>query len=444
MSFPQLTPNSTTSAVILPATGSSADVKAALPFGVYDTSDFKEGAASQVAYTYKKLGGDILDIELKADNVYAAYEEACLEYSYQINIHQAKNVLSDLLGMATGTFNHLGEHQTGSTLVTGDSVSGSLVNLKYPRYKFTYAQRVADGLAEEAGVGGDLIEYSASFNIVANQQEYDLQTIISGNSIDINAETKADTLYGTGSIEGSAASLRRSQQDRMNRKFKIRRVYYRTPASVWRFYGYYGGLNVVGNLNHYGQFADDTTFEIIPTWHNKLQAMAYEDHLYTRLSHYSYEIHNNKLKLFPTPQGKEAKMWVTFTIHRDAWEEDSDRKSGVTGINNMNTLPFPNVPYRNINSIGKQWIRRYALALTKEMLGQVRGKFATLPIPGESVTLNAADLLGQSKEEQAGLKEELKTVLDQMTYKALAEQDAAMVAAIDTVYQEIPLAIFQG
>jgi hypothetical protein len=440
MAVPQLTPSSTTSAVILPATGSTSDVVAACPIGVYLDEDFKAGAAAQVAYTYKKLGGDILDIEIKADNVYAAYEEACLEYSYQINIHQAKNVLSDLLGMATGTFDHKGEHSTSEL----DSVSGSLVNLKYPRYRFTYAQRIADGLAEEAGVGGDLIEYSASFNTIRNQQEYDLQTIISGNSIDINAETSKAVPYGTGSIEGAAESLKLNQQDRMNRKFKIRKVFYRTPASVWRFYGYYGGLNAVGNLNNYGQFADDTTFEIIPTWHNKLQAMAYEDHLYTRLSHYSYEIHNNILKLFPAPQGKEEKMWVTFTVHRDAWEEDSDRKSGVAGINNMNTLPFPNVPYKNINSIGKQWIRRYALALTKEILGQVRGKFATLPIPGESVTLNASDLLSQSKEEQASLKEEIKTVLDQMTYKALAEQNAAMVAAVDTVYQEIPIAIFQG
>ena len=442
MAVPKLTPSSTTSAVVLPATGSTTDVKAALPFGVYDDVDFKLGAAAQVAYTYKKLGGDVLDIELKADNVYAAYEEACLEYSYQINIHQAKNVLSDLLGMATGTFDHKGEHQTGSAL---DSVSGSLVNLKYPRYKFSYAQRVADGLAEEAGVGGNLIEYSASFSLVKGQQDYDLQQIISGSSITTEPASSTETQYGTGSIENAAGSLKASQQDRMNRKFKIRRVFYKTPASVWRFYGYYGGLNVVGNLNHYGQFADDTTFELIPAWQNKLQAMAFEDHMYTRLSHYSFEIHNNRLRLFPIPQAEIPKdMWVTFTMHRDAWEEDSDRKTGVAGINNMNTLPFPNVPYKNINSIGKQWIRRYALALTKEILGQIRGKFTTIPIPGESITLNASDLLSQAKEEQSSLKEELKTVLDQMTYKALAEQDAAMVAAIDTVYQEIPLAIFQG
>ena len=138
-------------------------------------------------------------------------------------------------------------------------------------------------------------------------------------------------------------------------------------------------------------------------------------------------------------------MWVEFTIDDDPWTEDADRKVGVTGINNMNALPFANVPYQNINAIGKHWIRRYALSLCKEMLGQIRGKFGgSIPIPGDSITLNSADLLGQAKAEQDGLKEELKTILDEMSYKALAEQDAAMVTAIDTIQSEIPLMIYQG
>ena len=445
MSVPKLTPSSTTSAVVLTSTGSISTTGAGAgnlvhyPFGLYADStspiydsNFIKGASDQVTYTYKKLGGDILDVELTPGNIYASYEEAVLEYSYQINIHQAKNVLSDLLGMSTGSFDHDGQMTEGAT-------QGVQVNLAFPRYKFSYAQRVADGIAEEAGVGGDLTEYSASFDIVTGQQEYDLQTIISSSATD------ATTPYGTDILQKTGGTLTANQQDRMNRKFKIRRVFYKTPASVWRFYGYYGGLNVVGNLNYYGQFADDTTFEIIPAWHNKLQAMAYEDHMYTRLSHYSFELHNNKLKLFPIPMAEiPSKMWVTFTMHLDAWEEEEGRKTGVEGINNMNTLPFPNIPYKYINSIGKQWIRRYALALAKEVLGQVRGKFATIPIPGESVTLNASDLLSQAKEEQTTLKEELKTVLDEMTYQALAEKDAAMVTAIDTVYQEIPLPIYQG
>ena len=111
----------------------------------------------------------------------------------------------------------------------------------------------------------------------------------------------------------------------------------------------------------------------------------------------------------------------------------------------MNTLPFENIPYKNINAIGKHWIRRYALALCKEMLGQIRGKFGgSIPIPGDSVSLNSGDLLGQAKEEQTALKEELVKILDEMTYKALAEQDAEMATALDKVNSAVPLMIYQG
>ena len=138
-------------------------------------------------------------------------------------------------------------------------------------------------------------------------------------------------------------------------------------------------------------------------------------------------------------------MWVQFSIDKQPWTEEADRKNGVDGINNMNTLPFDNIPYKNINAIGKHWIRRYALALCKEMLGHIRGKFGgSIPIPGDTVSLNSGDLLSQAKDEQDSLKEELKTILDEMTYKALAEQDSAMVAAIDKVNSNIPLMIYQG
>ena len=436
MALPTLSPVSTTSAVILTSagttatTGNGAGNTSHYPFGLYaDTEsdlydiNFINGASDQVAFTYKKLGGDILDIELTNGNIYASYEEAVLEYSYQINIHQAKNVLSDLLGMSTGTFNHDGQ------MVGGDA-KDSAVNLSFPRFEYGYAKRIADGIATTVGAGGNQTMYSGSFTITGGVQDYDLQTIISRSSAN-NLDDATEAAVPYAGLVG-------------NKKIRIERVFYKTPQSMWRFYGYYGGLNVVGNLNYYGQFSDDTTFEIIPSWHNKLQAMAYEDHLWTRLSHYSYAIHNNKLRIFPTPDGFMNAMWVQFSIDTDGWTEDSDRKHGVDGINNMNTLPFDNVPYQNINAIGKQWIRNYTLALSKEVLGQVRGKFGSIPIPGESVTLNASDLLSQAKDEQTALKEELKTVLDEMTYKALAVKDAEMMEATGKVQGQIPMLIFQG
>ena len=117
---------------------------------------------------------------------------------------------------------------------------------------------------------------------------------------------------------------------------------------------------------------------------------------------------------------------------------------GVEGINNVNTVPFDNLPYENINSMGKQWIRKYSLALCKEMLGQIRGKFTTMPIPGESVTLNHAELLSQAKEEQQNLRDKLTEMIKEMEYTALAKQDQEMTDAAANVLKITPLPIFVG
>jgi hypothetical protein len=127
-------------------------------------------------------------------------------------------------------------------------------------------------------------------------------------------------------------------------------------------------------------------------------------------------------------------MWFNFSIPNDAWVEELDRTIGVDGINNMNTLPFENIPFNKINSMGQQWVRKFSLALSKETLGQIRGKFGgTIPIPGESVTLNASDLLTQAAAEQTALKEELNKQLDEMLYSKLAETDKAMIDNTDAI-----------
>tara|TARA_R100000008_G_scaffold30373_1_gene16877 strand:+ start:174 stop:1490 length:1317 start_codon:yes stop_codon:yes gene_type:complete len=438
MSFPTLTPASSASAIVLPVTGTHADVESALSYGIYSAtemggSDFLSGAVDQVAYTYKRLGGDVLDIEVTADNVYADYEMAVLEYSYIINTHQAKNVLGDLLGTTTGTFDHDGALKTGSLSSSLDGKAG--VALRYPKFEFAYARRIGEGLAYEAGIGGTNTVYSASFATVTDQQDYDLQAILVTASDGGTDPATGDTPDFAGLI-GSSTS---------NTKVNVRKVYYKTPSSMWRFYGYYGGLNVVGNMHSYGQWADDSTFEVVPSWMNKAQAMAFEDAIWTRSSHYSYELRNNKLRLFPTPNGVTADhMWFEFTIPTDPYLTGST-DVGIMGVNNMNTAPFENIPYKYINSIGKQWIRRFALALTMETLGQVRSKFGnTIPIPGESVNLNGSDLLSSAKEMQEKLRTELKELLDQLTYDKMAEMDKNMVESVNTIQKYIPMKIFVG
>ena len=422
MAKPNLTPKSKTSSIVLTSTGSTSQVTGTLPIGVYSGSaDFISGASAQVAYTYKKLGGDVVDIEITANQVYAAYEEAVLEYSYIVNLHQSKNTLPSALGDATGTFDHRGDLKSGP-------VSASM---KYPTFEIGYTRRFAEGMSTEAGVGGNLTEYSASFAVTSSRADYDLQTIIE------NASSTGTDDIGT-NVDFSGVVD--------NKKVLVTRVYYRTPRAMWRFYGYYGGVGVVGNYSTYGQFADDATFEIIPTWQNKLQAIMYEDSIYTRTSHYSYDLINNHLRLYPTPDSFHTpdRVWVKFMVQKNAWDDDSRYDSGTQGVNNMNTLPFDNIPYENINSIGKQWIRKYALALCKEMLGQVRGKFAQIPIPGESVTLNADALLSQAKEEQQQLRDKLMEILDQMTYTEITKTQNELSDAASNILKNIPLPIFVG
>ena len=427
-----LNPKSQTSAIILTSTGSTSLVATALPFGMYTGSAaFMSGAALQVAYVYKKLGGDVVDVELSPSNVYAAYEEAVLEYSYIINMHQSKNMLSDALGDATGTFDHYGNMNSSSL---SGALGGTRVELKYPRFQFEYTKKIGDGLLSSTGMGGTDRQYSGSFAIVTDQQDYDLQQIVQGASVS-GQDDAGNSVDYAGKIDDKQRII-------------ITKVYYRSPRVMWRFYGYYGGVGVVGNMSTYGQFSDDSTFEVVPTWQNKMQAVMYEDSVYTRTSHYSYEIINNRLRLYPTPSewgmDQGDRIWFRFRVDNNAWDSDSNYDTGIDGVNNMNTLPMGNIPYENINAIGKQWIRKYALAICKEMLGQIRGKFTTIPIPGDSVTLNHSDLLSQAKEEQTQLRDKLTEMLKEMEYTALVKQDSERADAAQATLKNSPLPIFVG
>ena len=448
MAKPTLTPAQTTSAIVLPenypvpVAGADKDaLVASFPFGIYSNVDywfddsgnaeqaqvdtFLKGAADQVAYTYRKLGGDVLDVELTKEQVFAAYEEAVLEYSYILNIHQTKNTLSNSLGNSTGSFNEDGA-------ITQEAVDNAVVNkethisLKYPRFDFAYARRVTEGISEEAGVGGSTTVYSASIDVQDGVQDYNIQSAITS---DADWQTK---LGFAGPSEAN--------------KILVKKVFYKTPRAMWTYYGYYNGVNVLGNLSTYGQYADDSTYEIIPAWHNKLQAKAYEESLYVRSSHYSYELRNNKLRIFPVPtSGGPQKIWIEFIYPKDTWDDDAtDGNVGADGVNNMNTMPLQNIPYKNINSIGKQWIRRFALSLSKEMLGLIRSKFSSIPIPGNDISMNGDALVSAGKEEQTALRDELKTTLDELTYTKLLESDAETVENSNRIMVKVPTAIFTG
>jgi hypothetical protein len=415
-----LSPASTTNAKVLPSLGSPGDVSDKLAYGIYNTDAFYSGAADQVSYVHGKLGGNILDIEIETANVYKAYEEACLEYSYLLNTHQAKNVLSDMLGGSTGSFDEDGEF----TAYRSDTTIKP--NLKFPRFTLAYSAHVATSVSTQAKMGGHERIYSASFDIVTDQQDYDLQALIYSASLSASSE-----------FSGAVG----------NNKIIVEKVYYRLRTASWRFFG--AGENLSSGAPRYatyGQYGSDSAFEVSPVWQQELYASAYENALKVRSSHYSYEIKNNRLRIFPIPTtaSNPEKMYINFRVQNESYEEESDRKYGADGINNINSLPFPNVPYENINSIGKHWIRRFCLALCKETLGQVRSKLGSVPIPGNDITLNGSALISEGQQEQEKLREELKTVFDELTYGKLAEGDQQLQASTEEVLKRVPHGIYTG
>lgn len=416
---PTLTPETHDSVSVLPPTGSHSDVASMVTLGVYSdpssplySPEFISGAVDQVSYTYNKLAGNILDIELHPRNVYSHYEAAVLEYSYIVNMHQAENSLSSLLGSPSGSFDQDGNIISGS-------IANTEINTTYPNFSFGYARNIAESVATEAALNGTWTEYSASVAVVPNQQDYDLQAAVEAMP----------------EFSGSVG----------DKRIRITKVFYMSPRAIWRFYGYYGGLTTVGNFHNYGQWADDASFEIIPVWQNKLQAMQYENAIYTRLSHFSYEIKNNKLRIYPVPASASigpSRIWFRFYIPKAGWEDDGD--PARYGVNNFNTLPFGNIKYTSINSMGKEWIRAYAFALSLESLGYVRSKISTIPIPGNSVTLNGPELLRQGKEDQEKLKDRLKEWLEKMTYSSLLEKEKDMMENAKNMINHVPLPIFVG
>jgi len=411
-----LYPTSSVSSVVLPASASFTEVDIGdnpLPFGIYTSNEFKQGCSDQVSFVYHKLGGDVLDIELTKYDVFAAYEDATLTYSYLVNLYQARNAIHSALGTTTGSFNSDGE-------LSGSDASLQNAELKYPRLNFGYIRNMAGAFSGEANVGGHYTVYTGSVNMQPGVQEYDLQSALEGNP------------EFSGIVNGG--------------KVLVKKVFYKTGRAFWSLYGIYGGLNMIGNFANFNSYSSDTSFDIMPTWEMKQNVMNLEDRMWTRTSHFSYELRNNKLRIYPIPYGNSPeKIFFEFVVpNENPWVENSGSSFSTDGVNNINSLPFSNIPYENINSIGKQFIRSYALENCKETLGLVRSKFSVIPIPNENITLNGSELVASAKEAKESLKEELLKTLEETQYFSLSKKDAEMASDLNKILQNTPLGIFVG
>ena len=368
------------------------------PFGFFDTdADFQKEADSLVSFTKRKLGDDILSVELTKKQIWACFEESFLEYGRIINEADAKSQLGNLLGYPTGS-----------------NVSGL-----FPKQNLEYLLRMAEPYAMEAGVGGSYNEVSGSIQLTEFQQDYDIYENLK---------------------DGSGNLIVSSSANNPRTKMRIREVFHFSPEAAYRFFDTTSAINYLNNEFSFESFTPETVFYVLPIFEDVLRAGQMGMSNRVRKSNYSYRIMGSKIRIYPMPGGEEPmpKLWVRVSFGPDPFNPDI-RDDTIYGASNMSNVPYGLFEYSKVNSVGRQWIRQYALALSRELLGQVRSKFSSVPIPNADLQLNGGDLISQGREDQGRLRDQLVELLDSLTYGKLLEGQATDAENVLRALKTIPM-----
>lgn len=373
------------------------------PFGFFDTdAQFQTEADAMVTFVKRKLGDDVLSVELTRKQVWACFEEAFLEYGALVNQYQAKSQLSSLLGSQTG------------------SLAGN--EQKLPRETLEYALRLAEPYAAHAGLGGSHNTLTGSILIEAGRQDYD-----------IYSELKD---FGGNLIVSSSLNK--------GGKMKIFEVFHFSPQAAYRFFDTTSAINYLNNEFSFESFTPETVFYVLPVFEDILRGGQMSISNKVRRSNFSWSIHGTKIRIYPTPtvytNPLHNRLFFRVGFALDPYNPSYNDPS-INGVSGLSNVPFGNLNYSQVNSIGRHWVREYTLALSKELLGLIRSKFSTVPIPGGDLTLNGSDLISSARDDKEKLTTQLKEMLDSLTYDKLIEQQATKVDNLQKILKSIPVPV---
>lgn len=380
--------------------GSSSFFPGETPFGFYDYDlSFQNDADKVAKYIVTKLGYPVMDVELIDEQLYACFEESVAVYAEELYQSKIKDNYLSLEGAPTGS--------QLNDIVVGASLQ-NIIN-------------ISDTYGQAAMVGGNVDRRSGSLSLSAGQQVYDLQAWgIQNNYI--------------------------SSSDRM----VIQTVFYQGVPAINQYYDPYigGSINYQGATENFGwaSYSPGLNFVLFPVYWDIQRIQEIEMSNTVRRSAFSFEIVNNKLKIFPIPEIDGAVVWIEFSKKSDSSNIILNSPyGGNTGlITNPSKAPYGNITYYQINQPGKQWIYEYALALASEILGLIRGKYSEVPIPGSEVTLNGADLISKGKETQLALRDKLRQDFEDMSRRAQLERKQSEQASLSDTLKEVPLLIYIG
>jgi hypothetical protein len=341
----------------------------------------------------RRLGYPIIDVELIDEQLYACFEEATSEYSAQVNQFNIRNNLPQLMGQGTGS-NY-----------TGKLVEGSFLNQTI---------RISDAYGTVAGVGGNTDIKKGWVDTTAYTQSYDLKT-----------------LWGEVSESG--------------KRIEVTKVYFEPKPALARFFDPYsvsgmGTLNITQEFG-FSSFSTATQFVLMPFYEDLLRVQAIEFNDQIRKSAHTFNITNGNLQIFPYPS-YDNRIYFEYYV-RDEFDTNSlGIRDGV--ISDYSNIKYDFTPYQRINDVGRQWIRKYTLALAKELLGAIREKYNSIPIPGGETTLDGAQLRAEATSEKENLITILRENLDEVSRKKIFENKAAEAQQQMEMLQKAPLAIYVG
>lgn len=378
------------------------------PFGFFDSdSDFQTEADAMVTFVKRKLGDDVLSVELTRKQVWACFEESLCEYSSLINQYQIKSQLANLLGFETGSLEGFEQ--------------------RFPRENLEFMLRRAEPYAMEAGLGGSYNSVSGSIQLVKNQQDYDIYETLKDQSGNLIFSSSLNT---------------------SNTKMKIMEVFHFSPQAAYRFFDSTSAINYLNNEFSFESFTPETVFYVLPVFEDVLRGGQLDMSNRVRRSNYTYKIVGKNIRIFPEPTESDPKeLWIRVQFSPDPMNPGIN-DPGIYGVSNMSNVPFGNLKFSRINSVGRQWVRQYTLALAKELLGLIRNKFSSVPIPGGDLQLNGSDLISQGREEKENLKTKLSEMLEELTYSKMLEDEATASDSLTNILKKIPIpngkAIFIG
>ena len=378
------------------------------PFGFFDEDQgFIFEADALVTFVKRKLGDDILSVELTKKQIWACFEESFLEYGSIVNQYQAQSHLMNLLGIPTGSY------VSGSTNVGPHGKEQS-----FPLENLEFLLRRAEPYSMEAGIGGSYNTMSGSIQLVRNVQDYDLYTDL---------------------VDEDGLALFDNPINDPQTKMKILDVYHFSPQAAYRFFDTTSAINYLNNEFSFESFTPETVFYVLPIFEDILRAGQMDISNRVRRSNYSYKTSGTKIRIFPMPtQDSPRKLWIRVAHSPDPFNP-SYPDSQIYGVSNLSNVPFGNFQFNRINSMARQWIRQFTLAGSKELLGLIRSKFSSVPIPGADLTLNGSDLVGNGREEKEKLRTELKEMLETLTYSKMIEDEATTVENMQKILRHIPV-----